>query len=262
MPRFVLGRLLPREFHAFCIGTPKSGTTSMAHLFEDRFRAAHEAKRRQLVRTMQRHFHGELPDRGYIRFLHNRDRALWLDFEANCFLGYRPDLLVKAFPDAEYILTIREPRSWLRSILQNHLDYAPRKGSGMEQWHDVFFGPHMIEHDSAERPLESRGLYPLRTYLRYWVEHNQAALNALSDRVFLTVGTHQISHRTHDIAAFLGTDGGRLQGRESHANRTVTDGGVWSELDQAWVDDAIEDVCAPASSGWGVDVLGAMESTG
>lgn len=243
IPESLLQRVLPRGFQAMSIGTPKSGTTSVARLFHPGFRSDHEPERRPFVTAMQQHFRGVIDDDTWIRFLRRRDRELWLEMESNCFLGYRPDLVMRAFPTAQFVLTVREPRSWLRSMIDNHIDYPPRAGTGMRLWHDVFFRPDLQSFSPGEAVLREHDLYPARTYLAYWVAHNQAVLEAVPTERLMVLGTREITPKAGDLADFLGIDLSRLNLERSHANTTPVRHGVFDNLDPDWIDAQVEEVC-------------------
>src|ERR1043166_1722999 len=86
----------PRRFHAYCVGTPRSGTESMAGLFAKNYRAKNEPGARSLIYSIldwSRDGRGgeDLPLRDYMQ---TRDRRLWLEFEANHLLYYVIDNLV------------------------------------------------------------------------------------------------------------------------------------------------------------------------
>src|SRR5262245_60727386 len=72
-----------RRFHAFGVGTPKSGTRSLAGLFERSFRAAHEPDVEPVVEMMDQMIHGRVDREGLERFFHRRDRRLRLELESS-----------------------------------------------------------------------------------------------------------------------------------------------------------------------------------
>lgn len=250
IPEAILQRVLPRGFQAMSIGTPKSGTTSVARLFHPGFRSDHEPERRPFVTEMQRHFRGAIDDDEWIRFLRRRDRELWLELESNCFLGYRPDLVLQAFPQARFVLTVREPRSWLRSMIDNHIDYPPRAGTGMRLWHDVFFRPEEQSFTPGESALRDHDLYPARTYLTYWVAHNQSVLEAVPADRLLILGTREITPRASELARFLGIEASRLNLEKSHANTTPIRHGVFDTLDPGWIEAQVEELCRDLIVRW------------
>jgi hypothetical protein len=218
-------------------------------------RAGHESELRRLVSTMYRHFHGSISDDLYVRFLRNRDRELWLEVESNCFLGYRPDLVARAFPDARFIVPVREPRSWLRSMLHNHMDYRPRAGTAMEMWHAVFFPSRNDPHDSREQVLRQESLYPIHAYLNYWAAHNHEVLTAMRGRHHLVIGTGEISDSLGDIASFLAVAPARLDASGAHSNRTATRRDVLSDIDPDFLSATIDRICGPVVGGHRLDRL-------
>ena len=89
---------------------------------------------------MHGHFTGALSDAELQATYRARDKQLVLTVESNCFLTYRPDLLAQTFPGSRYIIAVREPRSWLASIVDNNINFRRDKNDVLTQWHRVFFG--------------------------------------------------------------------------------------------------------------------------
>ncbi len=243
LPTFIRQLYTPREINVICIGTPKSGTTSIARLFSDSFRSEHEAERPEHVNTILAHFDKKMSDDEYVAYLQKRDKRLWLDLESNCFLGYRIDLTYRAFPKNKYILTIREPLSWLDSIFDNNINYAPIEHSVMEKWHKFFFKPKMFDYQHEEASLLANKLYPLSAYLNYWLESNSLAINSIPTEQLLVLDTNKISDSYQSISRFLGISQNSLSAEKSHANRTAEKYGMLSKLDNDFVREKIELIC-------------------
>ena len=220
LPEAVLQRAIHRQMRVFCIGTPKSGTTSIARIFAEGYRWDHEPDVRTNCRVLNRHYKDRISDEEYLRFLRRRDRQFWLDVESNCFLGYRPDLLLEAFPEARFILPIRDPRSWLHSMLNAHVQFPPEPGTGFRDFHEVFFPDDGVPHRPDEAPLAERGLYPIRRYLDYWLRHNRTILETIPAKQLLLLRTESISESLDSIASFLGVPEDTLGVKTTHANRT------------------------------------------
>jgi hypothetical protein len=248
LPRSIMQRVTPRDVQCLCIGTPKSGTTSIARMCLPNLRAGHESERRRLVHAMHAHSRGAISDDRYVRFLRNRDRELWLEVESNCFLGYRPDLVMHALPEARFIVPIREPLSWLRSMIHNHLDFRPRPGSDMEAWHAVFFPSRGDPHHPAEEALLGEQLYPIHAYLQYWATHNDQVLGTVCARPHLILETGEISAHLDDIASFLSVATHDLNPSGAHSNRTATKSDVLAGVDPEFLSATIARVCSPVIS--------------
>ena len=165
VPLPVLDRVAGRSGRVFALGTPKSGTTSIAGMFKDQCRAGHEAQRPATVQSMHDHFRGVINDEQLSESYRRRDKQLLLTVESNCFLAYRPDILRDTFPDASYVVTVRKPAAWLESIFDNNLNFPSTKTPTMTQWHEVLFSTARESRSSNDSVLAELGLYPLRCYL-------------------------------------------------------------------------------------------------
>lgn len=104
-----------RDFCVFCIGLPRTGTHSLAHMFGKHFRAAHEPKKQETIINILDWKSGRYSKSKMLRILALRDKRLKLNLEASHYLHHIVDLLVELFPQAKFILTVREPISWLAS---------------------------------------------------------------------------------------------------------------------------------------------------
>ena len=106
--RSSLGRLFSK-MHIYCIGAPKTGTKSIASVFEDRWRSAHEPQPVESIEFAVAFRPGEIERREALELLDLRDRILGLDCEAAfCLVNVAP-LLVEAFPDSRFLFPTRHP---------------------------------------------------------------------------------------------------------------------------------------------------------
>jgi hypothetical protein len=243
MPLAVMNYLYGRKARAFALGVPKSGTTSIAGLFSRQARSGHEPHRPETVHDMYGHFRGEISDEQLIKSYRVRDKQLMLTLESNCFLAYRPDLLYATFPHSKFIVTIRNPLTWLDSIFDNNLNFPRGKTPTMTRWHQVFFQDTDTSNRNGDNPLVERGLYPLDTYLAYWARTYRSILHALPSEERLIVGTNQISRRADEIGKFVGIDLSSNRSHVIHRNKTSIKHRVLEELDERYVADRINHQC-------------------
>ena len=113
------GHLEPRSTHAYCIGLPKSGTHSIARMLD--CRSAHEPETHTLLNLFADHKKSKISREDQRRVLRSRDTWLWLELESNWLLGLVLEALVAEFPQAKYILTVREPIAWLESEINQEI---------------------------------------------------------------------------------------------------------------------------------------------
>ena len=232
-----------RNSRTISFGTPKSGTTSIASLFADDCRHGHEEERDAHVKVIYSHYKGIITDKAYIKYLRRRDKRLWLDIESNCFLGYRPDLTYLALPDYQFILTIRDPWSWLDSIFNNNINYPVSRHETMGRWHKVFFQPDKYEYHEHEEILKGFKLYPVDAYLNYWVNANQSVINSVPEDQLLIIPTKNISSSLDVIEDFLDIPNNTLKQENSLSNVTEHNYDVRSKLDEEYVQDRIKVIC-------------------
>ena len=108
-----------RRFQAYCVGLPKSGTSSIAGIFSG-YVSCHEFMVRETVEHLIRFNRGELSDRQMRSFVRRRDTLGLLEMDSASFNGAYLDFLRDEFPSAKFIFTI------LRLLLMARL--SPQHG--------------------------------------------------------------------------------------------------------------------------------------
>jgi len=186
---------------AYVVGPWKTGTATVASLFASRH-AAHEPEvwtvyRELLALKARRISHAEV-----VRRLKVRDRMLGLRIESNAVLGLLTPYLIEAFPQARFVLTVRDPVSWLESWINQAVFGA---GRGLEPWESfrrLFFAHHPYE--SHDEGLSEKGLFSLRGYMSYWSEHYQTVLQCLPKHQLFTVRLEDLDDALPALSDFLG----------------------------------------------------------
>ncbi len=229
-----------RRLQAFGLGTPKSGTMSLSGIFGGQYRAGHEMEWGPTIDLFTAHRRGTINEVDMRRELARRDRRLHLEFEASCFLTQSPGLLFKEFPDSRFILTIRDCRGWLDSILDNNMIYRRSHDPYTALWHDLLFEPHRFSYTNHDAPLAERGLYPLDAYLDHWAANNGRVIDEVPSDRLLIVRMAEIPSRLDDLAGFLGIAPASLDHNRSHLNMTRRRLGILAMLDDDYVNARIE----------------------
>jgi len=240
-----------RRFRAYCVGSAKSGTHSIAAIFDRDYAAAHEPEHKPMIETILARDAGNLSDRQIARFLTDRDRRLALEMDSSQLNGHVIADLVALFPLARFVLTIRDVYSFVNSAIDHHIARA----GGSETWrrmNQLKFGgcPH-CPHDA---PLADRGLFPLQGYLTYWTRHNQTILDVVPPDRLLPVGTNDISGSLPQIARFLGIECETLDASRSHQYPAVEKLNILGRLDPDYLEDRVNVHCAPLMTRFFPDV--------
>jgi hypothetical protein len=106
-----------RRVHAYCIGLGKTGTHSIAAMFADSLRSAHEPDRYYVVAVTARPGRQPATPARLRAWLRRRDRLHRLELESSSLITDWLPHLVEIFPAAKFIFPIRDPYTWLESVL-------------------------------------------------------------------------------------------------------------------------------------------------
>lgn len=235
-------RFSRRRIRVFGIGAPKSGTHSLAAVFEGRYRTAHEPEDHTLARLIVDLTDGRADETELVRYLEDRERRLRLEVNSAGLNGLVVDHLVDVVPSAKFILTIREPTSWLNSLVNHSVERsAPPVYLRMREQRFASEQPHPPE----EQPLADRGLYTVEGYLRSWTERHEQALDAVPPERLLVVRLDQLGERLGDIASFVGVKASSLDGSRAHQFPAPTDHGVLDDLPEGYVAEKVATCCGP-----------------
>ena len=113
---------------------------------------------------------------------------------------------VDQFPQAKFLLTAREPRSWLRSMSLTNQHLNVRRFSNRQperRLRELFFGPPNATYSRGEGELERLGLFPLDGYLGGWAAHYRRVLDAVPMERLLILRTEDLAISAGRLATFL-----------------------------------------------------------
>lgn len=230
-----------RRVRVYGVGAPKSGTHSVASICRTGLRVEHEPDSRRTISKILDYMEGRIDEDAMRRYVRERDRKLWLEVDSSEFNIYLLDALVDLFPDARFILTIRDPHSWLDSLINHTLWHGFIKLE--HRLYDHKYQARRYTHPPEEAPLKERGLYTLDGYLSAWTWHNRKALDTIPEDRLMVVRTDRITERAAEIAAYAGIPGGHQLEEKAHAFPAKERFDVLSELDQDYLHSKIVEHC-------------------
>jgi hypothetical protein len=168
----------------YCVGLPKSGTHSFAQMFASAgFRSAHEPDAVNYIRRLFLYFaNGDTSTLD--AYLVEKDRHFQV--QSSHLDHFAVARLAKLFPTAKFVLTVREPRSWLVSLL-SHIRCGGSSPT-FDALRELRFRPRgPLQYDLHEASVRELGLYPLRGYLDYWARHVRTVVAAVPpERLLVT----------------------------------------------------------------------------
>ena len=227
---------------AFCIGQAKSGTASVYGLLANHYRAAHEPERAQLLDMILQEARGDIDANSLLSYLVSRDQRLNLDYDiawANQFIAGH---LLTAFPEARFIALVRNPYTWLPSII-GHLisrEIPPAVRSFLDFWFKPELYPH-TRHDSA---LEAEGVYSIAAYLNAWRRHVDLFTNGIPRDRLLIIRTHELNDSRSELARFLRIPVDSLDTQKAHLNHGTWSGQLHEFVAKTYITDMISEICA------------------
>lgn len=223
----------------FGVGAAKTGTHSVATLFEDRLRAAHEPDSQTLIPLILRRYEEGLPEQDFQREVRTLFESQNLQLNVSQLNGFIVSSIFALYPDARYILTVRDAGSWVRSFVNHQISRPIRMGTPWQRFRDLRFLRRPHPHRAEDAPLRRQGLYSLDAYLAYWVEHTVDVMDTIPAKQLAVVSTYRISDDERRLAEFLGVPplaSGRPKG---HSFRGKYEASPIDDLDEAYVADRL-----------------------
>lgn len=229
-------------FRIFGVGAAKTGTHSIASIFEHHVSARHEADAEDLIRLHLDRV-STSDDSEVRRFLIERDQRRRLKIDASQVNIYLIEDIEALFPNSRFILTVRPPLEWLRSMLDDSLRRAA--SPTWLAFRDYRFGSK--DHlPPEEEPLRARGLYSLAGYLSYWRNAIERT-RCIPDERLIVLETSELASRSLDVAQFCGIEGFIPKPGKAHAFANPTRFGVLNELDFDYLVATAERICGDMS---------------
>lgn len=220
----------------------KTGTNVLASLFAN-VPAAHEPEAGDVIAALLDYEAGRQDWQGLRGFLVDRDRRLGLAVDVSNLNIFLVDLLVDLAPDAMFVLTIRDPWSWLDSIVNQYVRRQPT--AEWRAFAEHRFGSEGLAHPPEERVLAEHGLYPLAGYLRYWRAHMEKALEAVPADRLLVVPVNAIAAEAERIAASAGLPADSIDRAGVHEYRNPAKQPIVRQIPRDHLEAEVRRYCEP-----------------
>ncbi len=235
-------RLVPRGLDVCCCGLSKTGTHSMAGLFEG-YRSAHHPDADARLRLATAYLNGEVDAAAAQATLRRRDRLLWLEMESSALAGILIEPLSQACPAKRFVLTIRDVYSWCDSWIDQNINSPASNGSPWYALDQVRLRVNDFQPTKFDSPLTTRGFPPLACYFQLWASHNARVLEVVPSSRLLVVETQTLTAKTPEIAAWAGVPLETLRMDRSWLFSTETKHRVLASLDDSYVRETADRFC-------------------
>jgi hypothetical protein len=231
-----------------CLGLPRSGTTSLYTLFA-RHRAGNEHAESATIAALVARHDGRMEDAAFDQVLLQRDGESSLEMDAASFLHLAADRLPALFPEARFVIPVRDPATWfdsyLRMLLRWHGSFAARgraPPTWMTDYGRILFGGFAWDEIATE---EARAQHLPRVAVRFfthWAEATSRVLDLAPQGRRLVLRTEELSHQLGRLAAFAGAPVTALT-EEHHANASPPGPSPTAPIGPARLAEMRDDLC-------------------
>jgi hypothetical protein len=142
--------------------------------------------------------------------------------------AYISDMLEETFPDALFIITIREPYNHLRSRLNWH---KTPNHPAWDNYMEYFLKSQHKGYEKEERILKKYNLYSLDTFLKQYSDHYKLIFENIPREKRLVIKTSKLDNSIDKIAKFLNIPKKSIL--KAHSNKNKVN--ILEELDRSFV---------------------------
>jgi Sulfotransferase domain len=238
--RRIPGHLRPRRLRLYGTGNGKSGTMSLARMFGE-YRSAHEIDLARLTTLATAALMGELdPDSARARAeLRRRSWRFHLEVDVAGLLSPFAGTLATQYPDARFVLLIRDCFSWLDSRVEKNVGRPGYVGSAIYAARYGRFDDHFAPEESV---LRDAGLRPIASYLRAWADVSERVLRGVPAERLLVVRTEDLDSSAGLLARFAGVPVASV--KPAHANHRTRRSGLLADVPASFVVEQAQEHCA------------------
>jgi len=243
--RRLFGAHRVRRARLYGLGVGKTGTHSLAEMFSKDVRARHEQEARDTIDKIIDRHHGRVSDDEWIGWLRARDRRLALEVDSASLNLHLLAFLVPEFPDAHFVLTVRDCYSWLNSAINHIVRVREKLAPHWLKWRAFQAGATGYVYGSGDEVLKTAGLPNLDNQLLQWRKYNEEVLAGVPAERLLVVRTDQITQRAFEIADFAGLPRHtvRLEGTHAYQNPVIRQ--PIRDIDGTFLEAKVEQHCRP-----------------
>lgn len=242
----------PRRIDVCCCGLSKTGTHSLAGMFDD-YRSQHHPDVRLRLRLSVDKLTGSLESDRVRDILRSRDRKLWLEVESSALAGILIEPLVEACPDKRFILTLRDVFSWCDSWINQRINmpaFRPfslrrfdGKSVGFERLDRIRLRGEESPSGKYDAPLTERGLPSLAAFFKLWAYHNSSVINAVPGQKLLIVETNKLMAEMARIADWVGVPPEALRQDRAWLAAAPSKHHVLEQVDPSFLQETAERYC-------------------
>ena len=236
-------RFGPRRFHAFALAPGRTGTHSVAAMFEHYYRSVHEAEAGAVIDLLEGKTVGDVQQEEVREYFRGRDKRLRLEMDASGLNSLFAKELVTEFPKAKFIVTVRDCFSWSNSALNQMLN-NPAPSPHWLKLRTLLYGTvQSCTYQKPETILDDHQTWSLDRILAGWSRMYRSVLDAIPADRTLFVYTHNLHRDIPRIARFLKIPPRSIGTDKSHNYKSPKNFDLVGKIESDFVDETADRLC-------------------
>lgn len=197
---------------------------------------------------------GAITGNAFRAYLLERDRRMNLEYDIAWANQFLINHLLAVFPDAKFIVLIRDCYTWLQSIV-GHL-VSREIPIDVRDILDWWFKPERYPHTRHDRTLKEHGLYSVGAFLNAWNRHINSCTELIPPDRRLILRTHELNQSHQRLAEFLQIPVEGLDARNGHINRGTASIRIQSMIEGEYLNEMVGSVCGETMAHYFPEVAG------
>lgn len=165
--KYKIRRLKPKT-KAYYISATKKRSTSLVAMLQSNHKSTYELETERVNQIVVNRLEGNIINLELKRILMKRNRRLNLELKSAHSLGYMSHVLSEVFLDSKFVITIKDPYSWLKSQLNFYYRFDP---PAWKFYREYFWLKRHSKYAPEEALLEETGLCSLDICLQPCLNH-------------------------------------------------------------------------------------------
>jgi len=225
-----------RKFKVYNVGLAKTGTTSIARIFNN-YHAQHEFLLRETGHRIKDFNQRKITKDALRDFIRTRDGIGNFEMDSTFCHSYYLDILAEEFPAAQFIFTIRDCYSWVDSVINMVSTHSQITHL------DLIFGlpPALLGNEAA---LRQNFYQYVDDLLVLWSSVNAAILEKLPGDRSLIIRTHEISKKIGALARLIEIPAKTLDLNNSHEFKAAHKLNLLQEMDYDYLEAKFKHYCS------------------
>ena len=228
-----------RKCRLYGVGLDKTGTTSVAGMFNRTVVTRHEPMQSEMQQAMLDLRKGRIGRADLRALVLRRDKEYCADVNSAGINARFVDILLEEFPDALFLLTMRDPYSWLDSFFNRKVNLVTLQ----ERKRRYLNRELELKHPPEEQSLKAEGMSTLDHRLAQWNQRNQTVLSTVPEHRLLIVKTRDITKRAYEIADFAGLPRSSIRLSRSYQNQASRKHHLLDRIDRKYLDMKVQEHC-------------------